>query len=740
MKKRLLTAIIILSAFAANAQWINQNVPLVYEGYMDRVEAVNANTAWGTTISVAAGTGTQTRDFVRTIDGGTTWTKGVVNCTPTTLRTSNIYPLDDTTAYVSMFFPTSAGGKVYKTTDGGTNWTQVGSNMFTGLTAFADFVYFWNAQNGIAMGDPVGPTAATGKYDIYLTTDSGATWVAVPPANLPAITDPAEFGITNLYDAIDGYIWFGTTYGDVYRSTDGGNNWTKSATGLPANNLTGGGRQDISVVAFTDSLNGLVVQASAGGNFIVSTNDGGLTWTTITPTGNFFSGDVTGVPGKDIFVSAGSSATGGFGTSFSLDNGLTWNDIDGGSHTSIDFADSVTGFSGEYILAAAATGGAWKFNGLLEVVNCGSPLVSAGTGAVNDSLVCFNDTLVFSVSNAVAPIDGATHGFAVIVSTADISGNPDPLSDPSVVGGTGVIATGTNVTLTNDGSIFLAGIYYFTSVVFGNATGTGNITTITLDPTCTTTGTSVMVNLLNAGDTLCPGSVVACGSPLISAGTPSANDPLVCFNDTLVFSVAGAKAPTDGTTHGFSVIVSDGDLGGSNDPLNVAGVTYIGGTGVIPVPNDPFITTLVNTGSPFPAGIYYFTPVVYGNATGTGTVTSLTFDPACTTTGASVMINLLVAGDPLCTNAIPEITSSQFNISAFFNNDKNIDVTINSILNGKTNVTIYDITGRNVFATSFNVINGLNHEVINVGHLGAGTYIIKAITGDAQATSKLMKF
>ncbi|MBL7925617.1 MAG: T9SS type A sorting domain-containing protein [Bacteroidia bacterium] len=502
MKRSLLAMGLLCSSLFTQAQWINQNQAFTYEGFMDAVEVVNANVAWGTTYSNATGTATKTRDFVRTIDGGNTWTVGLINATPAALRPSNLFPLSDTRAFVAMYNPTAAGGKVYRTINGGTMWTQVGNTMFTQPTSFANVVYFWDEANGIVMGDPIGNPL---KYELHLTTDSGTTWTAVPPASLPTLTDPAEYGIVNLFDAVQGHFWFCTTYGDVYHTSDKGLTWTKSVTGIPANNLSGGGRQDITSIAFTDSLNGIISQINASGVITMNTNDGGTTWTSITPSGTFY-GDLTGVPGSQIFVSVGSNGTVGFGSSFSLDNGLTWNDLStGASHTCVDFVDSVTGFSGEYI-TAGGPGGAWKFNGSFGFINCGSSQISAGVGTFADSLVCFGDTALYSVAGAVAPTDGTVKGFAVIVSTADLMGSSTPLSNPSVVGGTGVTpfpSNPFNVSLVNDGTIFPAGDYYFTPVVIGNATGTGNITSLVLDPACTTTGASAMVRILASGDPLC---------------------------------------------------------------------------------------------------------------------------------------------------------------------------------------------------------------------------------------------
>lgn len=507
MKKILLTISIAFSVCGAYSQWLNQNLPLTYDGYINDMEVVDSNTVWGNPWNGTTGAASPyTKDFARTIDGGNTWTIGSITGSPASALISNIWPIDADTCYVSMYGTSPAQGGVFKTTDGGATWAEVGTNMFTSTTSFPNVVYFWDAQNGMAMGDPIGNPL---KYEIYLTSDWGATWTQVPPANLPTLTNPAEYGITNLFSNADGYIWFGTTYGDIYRSVDGGNNWTKAATGFPPFN-NAGTEQDITDFAFSDSLNGLALQVDATPAILLKqTTDGGLTWVDVIPSGTFYPTDIDGVPGTTggTFISSGSSQGFGFGTSISTDNGATWTDLDvGTSHTAIDFKDINTGWTGEFILGGSL-GGAWKFAGLPAVVPCGSPNVSPGTTVANDNTICFNDTLFLTTSGMVAPTDGLVHGFSLLVSSADISGNNDPLNSGVIVGATGVIV-GTSVSTTqlpNTGAPFVPGIYYFTPLVYGNATGSGpNLASgYVLDPLCTNTGISVMVNLLVQGDPLC---------------------------------------------------------------------------------------------------------------------------------------------------------------------------------------------------------------------------------------------
>jgi hypothetical protein len=229
------------------------------------------------------------------------------------------------------------------------------------------------------------------------------------------------------------------------------------------------------------------------------TLDGGATWALLTKSGTFFTSDFGRVPGTTMFISTG-AATGWSGSSYSTDSGRTWTTIDTTvQHTAFGAFDINNAWSGGFV--SGGTGGIFK---LAPSILCGDGSISSGVSSVNVVDVCFGDTLMVSTTGVVSPTVGTTHGFAIIVSSGDISGNNDPLNAGGILGGTGVITGTPGVTaLPNDGTIFVPGTYYFTPVVFGNATGSGNITAVTLDPSCTTTGTSVMIVLHAAGDLAC---------------------------------------------------------------------------------------------------------------------------------------------------------------------------------------------------------------------------------------------
>jgi photosystem II stability/assembly factor-like uncharacterized protein len=114
-------------------------------------------------------------------------------------------------------------------------------------------------------------TVGTLKY--IPTNNKGKKWKRVPQADLPA-TLPNEYGFVSGYAAVKNTIWFGTTRGRMYKSTDFGKTWTVHVVD-PAGKF-------INEIAFNDDmLHGVAHLRGGGGTFLYSTADGGITWTNL---------------------------------------------------------------------------------------------------------------------------------------------------------------------------------------------------------------------------------------------------------------------------------------------------------------------------------------------------------------------------------------------------------------------------------------------------------------------------
>ncbi len=296
-------------------------------GLLQAVSAPSSTVCW-----VAGATAT----VRKTTDGGSTWTNANPNPGVINGDVYNIWALDANNALLT----TSPGATfIYRTTNGGTNWTQV----FTQAGGFIDAIVMTNATTGYAYGDPV-----SARWSLWKTTDGGATWDSTG-MYLPQAA--SEAGWNNAMCVIGNNIWFGTNNTKVYRSTNGGA--TGSWTGV-----TTTGNVSTYGVWFTSATNGLCV-----GTIVQKTTDGGATWVNAgTPGGT---GNMTSVGGNGDYywLSRGNNIYG------SSDFGATWT-AGGYTGTQALWGTSIT--TGSPCLAGwsvGATGTVVELNGVPVAVN-----------------------------------------------------------------------------------------------------------------------------------------------------------------------------------------------------------------------------------------------------------------------------------------------------------------------------------------------------------------------------------
>lgn len=513
MKRLLLAACSLLFTLGVSAQaiWVSQatNFTPVSSG-VRYVSAVDSNIVWICSYDGSGGNANR-QDFSRTTDGGATWVAGTVPA-PASHDWSMIEAVSADSAW-AVFYNANvgSGGGIWRTSDGGATWTQLGVGSIFNSTSFPNVVHFWDAQNGWAMGDP-----NSAEFELYTTSDGGDTWTPTDTANIP---NPlaGEYGIVGHYSVIGDNIWFDTNKGRVYYSNDRGQTWNVSSTGITVPST---GAIDI---CFWSDTNGLarLYNATTGANTVSFTNDGGVTWTAGTITGNFFGSDVAYVPGTASKLISTGAATGFVGSSFSDDGGLTWNTIETlAQRTALGVVDSVHMWTGGFTVSPTEDG-IFKY-ALLEPVLCNDPSVSAGTATSDVTEVCEGDTATVTATGVLAPNEGDFSGVSWIISSADITGINDPLSDPSLVAtytfSFPAPATSFRVFINDgtliDGTTVPYGIYYWTPVVFANASNPGTaapvfLSDLTLDPLCTYTGNSVPVTVYEPGDPACGSTGIA---------------------------------------------------------------------------------------------------------------------------------------------------------------------------------------------------------------------------------------
>ena len=143
--------------------------------------------------------------IIKTTDGGTTW---VTANTP--FGTSGVWAVKVFDA--QKVIAVGASAKAFMTTDGGTSWNA----LTTGIAGSFFCMKFLNDNFGIIGGYTTGPQASK-------TTDGGATWNAL---SFPSDYDGNSIWSIGFKDETT--FWLGDINGNIYFTTDGGVNWTRS--------------------------------------------------------------------------------------------------------------------------------------------------------------------------------------------------------------------------------------------------------------------------------------------------------------------------------------------------------------------------------------------------------------------------------------------------------------------------------------------------------------------------------
>lgn len=331
------------------------------------ISIANPNVVWVT--AVDGTNGTPVNEFSKTINGGTSWTPGVISNAPSGYAIAHIQALNENTAFIAYYPTSGGGGKIFKTNDGGTVWEEVPTGAFTNSSSFLNVIHFFNENDGFCMGDPI-----NNKFELLYTSDGGQTWSTVADANNPAMVS-GEMGWTGVYDAIGNTVWFATNKGRIFKSTDKGVTWNVFTTGL----------SDIQKVTFSDADNGLIQQIAynqstgAISTFTTKfTQNGGENWNPVTPQGPIWKTDISAVPGfPGRYFSVGSDgaaqASRKYGSSYSTNYGLSWNLIDTTvQYICVKFLNQDAGWAGAFNVSATS-GGIYKWIGEINVTNIESP-------------------------------------------------------------------------------------------------------------------------------------------------------------------------------------------------------------------------------------------------------------------------------------------------------------------------------------------------------------------------------
>lgn len=632
------------------------------------ISIVDENIVWATAYDGSGG-GANVQEFTKTTDGGLNWTPGTINVQNSNLGISMIHAIDQNTAWLAAY-PTGAGqtGGIWKTTNGGNTWTRQNSALYNNAASFTNVVYFWDANNGFCQGDPI-----NGEFELYTTTNGGATWVAVPGGSIPNPLNGNEFGYTRQIEVVGDNVWFTTSLGRIYHSTDKGYTWSVYNTPVPdfGGAITSGSSANLS---FGSATEGLIVEIDGT---VYRSTDGGANWVTVTTTGSVFTNGLCFIEGTNTVFTTG-AGTGASGSSYSEDGGTTWNLIDSEQHLYVEFINPSIGWSG-WFNTNATTAGMWKWNNLsssmtadfaasslmacvgvgvdytdmttgssptswLWVFEGGTP----GTSTAQNPTVTYSTPGVYDVSLTVNDGSSQTTITEVdYITVIDLPATPGTISGPLSLCEN---ESGT-YSVTNDTSV----VYNWT--IPGTWTGTSSSNSITI--TADNTPGTISVTAENICGISSPSTI----SISISAGLPTAGFSQSGSNGTMVFT----STSTDATSWDWDF----GDGGSSTDE---------------------------NPNYQYTANGTYTVTLIASNGCGADTITQ-----SVTISGVGI--------DELNQNAV-----------SLYPNPANevLNITISENLIG-TKFTVMDVLGNIIYSGTM----GKQDEILKISRFASGVYFVK---------------
>ena len=187
--------------------------------------------------------------YTRAPDGGANWSAVNTGLTNTYVEALAIDPSNTSIVYTGTL------GGVYKSTNGGANWSATcfggageavidpanTSTVYVGTWGLSrarmeeEAVPFFSSMSVAALAiDPANTsTIYAGTNDgVYKSTDGGANWSAVNTGLTNLYVQALAIDPTNTSIVYAGVFTYGVPGGGVYKSTDGGANWSAVIPGL----------------------------------------------------------------------------------------------------------------------------------------------------------------------------------------------------------------------------------------------------------------------------------------------------------------------------------------------------------------------------------------------------------------------------------------------------------------------------------------------------------------------------
>ncbi len=294
---------LILHTTNGGDEWIEVNSGTTKD--LAKVFFYDSNNGWiGTGNNYLATAG---GSILKTSDGGSTWTE---------IDFSYVIPNLNFTYFDGIYFTSidvghiiagkSKNNFILKTTDGGLSWAKKDSLITTSFVRWYD-IMFYDANNGVVVGSE--------KYVQRYTTDGGETWTPVT-INDGFFGDlrAARWLNENTIVAMGEGNEFNGVPTPIYKSTDGGASWVIN-TASPPNSY-----DRIKDAHFKNSTDGIAMGSNGFSYaFIYKTLDGGENWT---PSFAPYAFGIKAISGSmDVIYALGTSSH----IIKSTDFGETWN-------------------------------------------------------------------------------------------------------------------------------------------------------------------------------------------------------------------------------------------------------------------------------------------------------------------------------------------------------------------------------------------------------------------------------
>src|SRR5437762_3873537 len=300
IRRVILLSIFIFIVVSAAAQPRAPMMPNVDPGFFNALHYRLVGPSRGGRVTTVTGVPSQPKTFYmgvasgglfRTTDGGVTWVAitdgkvplGSTGCVAVADSDPNVIYLgtgsDDVRSNVST------GRGMYKSTDAGQTWKFIGlynAGQIGGVRIHpTDPNTVWVSAQGNAF-------KSTSERGIFKTTDGGATWkkvlfVSDQVGSMDVELQPGNPKVVYAWmSQLERKPWTivsGGREGGFYKSTDGGENFSKIMNGLPTELI---GKANLAVTAAKPNRIYALVEAKPGGGLYRS-DDAGQSWTAMKP-------------------------------------------------------------------------------------------------------------------------------------------------------------------------------------------------------------------------------------------------------------------------------------------------------------------------------------------------------------------------------------------------------------------------------------------------------------------------